>query len=74
MRRQAVNPSLENPMRILEKAELQAVAGGDSVESNLGAGAAIAIHGVASQEAQALGMVSPVGWFAGAVMHYFTTH
>ena len=36
-------------MRILEKAELQAVAGGDSVESNLGAGAAIAIHGVASQ-------------------------
>lgn len=74
MRRQAVNPSLENTMRNLEKAELQAVAGGDSVESNLGAGVAIAIHGVTSQEAQALGMVSPVGWFAGAVMHYFTTH
>lgn len=61
-------------MRILDNTELQSVAGGDSVESNLGAGVAIALHGVASQEAQALGLVSPVGWFAGAVMHYFTTH
>lgn len=61
-------------MRIIENVELHSVAGGDSVESNLGAGLAVALHGVASQEAQALGMVSPAGWFAGAVMHYFTTH
>ncbi|HQZ32125.1 MAG TPA: hypothetical protein PLG89_09730 [Arenimonas sp.] len=61
-------------MRILESAELQSVAGGDSVESNLGAGLALGIHGVTSQEAKTLGMVSPAGWFAGAVIHYFTTH
>ena len=61
-------------MRNLDNAELSLVAGGDSVETNLGAGIALALHGLASQEAQALGMVSPAGWFAGAVMHYFTTH
>jgi hypothetical protein len=74
MRQQAVNPHQENPMRILDNVELQSVAGGDTVETNLGAGVAYAIHGVTSREAQALGMVSPAGWFAGAVMHYFTTH
>ena len=61
-------------MRNLDNAELNLVAGGDSVESNLGVGVALALHGLASPEAQALGMVAPTGWFAGAVMHYFTTH
>lgn len=61
-------------MRNLDNAELQSVAGGDTVESNLGAGIAIFIHGVTSAEAQALGMVSPFGWFIGAAVHYGTTH
>lgn len=61
-------------MRILENTQLKSVAGGDTVESNLGAGLAIAMHGLTSREAQALGMVAPAGWFAGAVLHYFTTH
>lgn len=61
-------------MRNLETAELTCVAGGDSVESNLGAGIALALHGVTSKEAQALGMVSPAGWFVGAILHYGTTH
>jgi hypothetical protein len=74
MRRQAVNPTKENPMRVLDSAEHTSVAGGDSVESNLGAGVAIGLHGLASREAQALGLVHPAGWFAGAVLHYFTTH
>ena len=61
-------------MRNLETAELTSVAGGDSVESNLGAGIALVIHGVTSKEAQALGVASPMGWFVGAVLHYGTTH
>ena len=61
-------------MRNLDNAELQSVAGGDTVESNLGAGIAILIHGVTSPEGQAFGMVSPVGWFIGAAVHYATTH
>lgn len=61
-------------MRILDNAELHCVAGGDSVDSNLGAGIAILIHGVTSAEGQAFGMVSPVGWFVGALVHYSTTH
>lgn len=61
-------------MRNLNNAELQSVAGGDSVESNLGAGAAILIHGVTSAEGQAFGMLSPAGWFVGAMVHYATTH
>jgi hypothetical protein len=61
-------------MRNLDNAELRAVAGGDSVEHNLGVGVAYALHGLASSEAQALGMLSPVGWFVGAVVHYHTSH
>lgn len=61
-------------MRNLDNTELQSVAGGDTVESNLGAGIAILIHGVTSAEGQAFGMVSPVGWFIGATVHYATTH
>lgn len=61
-------------MRNLDYAELQSVAGGDTVENNLGAGIAILIHGVTSTEAQAFGMVTPVGWFIGAAVHYATTH
>ena len=61
-------------MKTLENADLKHVAGGDSVESNLGAGLAIAIHGVTSPEAQALGVFSPMGWFVGAALHYATTH
>lgn len=61
-------------MRNLHTAELDQVAGGDSVESNLGAGLAYVIHGVTSEEAQTLGLASPMGWFIGAALHYATTH
>jgi len=61
-------------MRNLETAELPCVAGGDSVESNLGAGLAILVHGVTSREGQALGMVLPIGFIVGALVHYATSH
>ena len=61
-------------MRNLEMAELQRVAGGETVDDNLGTGAAYLLHGVTSPEAQTLGLFSPAGWFMGAVWHYATTH
>lgn len=61
-------------MRNLDCAEINRVAGGDSVDTNLGNGAGYILHGVTSREAQALGMLSPAGWFIGAVLHYATTH
>lgn len=62
-------------MRKLEIAETQAVSGGDgSVESNLGAGVAILVHGMVSDEAQVCGFLSPWGLFIGAGIHYATTH
>lgn len=61
-------------MRNLETAELQSVAGGDSVESNLGAGLAILAHGATSREGKALGMFMPIGFVVGALMHYATSH
>ena len=61
-------------MRNLEMAETRHVAGGESVDDNLGAGVAYVLHGVTSREAQTLGLVSPAGWFIGAVLHYATTH
>lgn len=61
-------------MRTLETAQLPSVAGGDTVETNLGAGIGYLIHGVTSPEAQTFGMASPLGWFVGAAVHYATTH
>lgn len=62
-------------MRNLENAEMLAVSGGDgSVESNLGAGAAILIHGMVSKEAQVMGFLSPWGLLIGAGVHYATSH
>lgn len=65
---------LENDMRNLDCAELNCVAGGETVDTNLGKGAGYILHGVTSPEAQTLGLVSPAGWFIGAVLHYATTH
>ena len=61
-------------MRNLEMAETRRVAGGESVDENLGAGAAYFLHGITSQEAQTLGLLTPAGWFMGAVWHYATSH
>ena len=61
-------------MRNLDTTELTQVAAGGSVESNLGAGLAYVLHGVTSEEAQTLGLASPMGWFIGAAVHYATTH
>lgn len=61
-------------MRNLETTEVASVAGGDSVDANLGAGIAIVLHGITSAEAKAFGMASPMGWIVGATVHYATTH
>ncbi len=61
-------------MRNLDTTELTQVAAGGSVESNLGAGLAYVLHGITSEEAQTLGLASPMGWFLGAAVHYGTTH
>jgi len=61
-------------MRNLDSNEIKCIAGGDSVDTNLGNGAGYILHGVTSPEAQTLGMLSPAGWFIGAVLHYATTH
>lgn len=62
-------------MRTIDTAELLQVAGGDgSVESNLGAGVAVVIHGMVSDEAKVCGFLSPWGLLIGATLHYATSH